>query len=529
MKGRNWVSALQGPACVSFYRSKRGHDERLPSDDAGERSGTLLIARVAKPSPDDYRLVACMVKLGDWDDRDGSSPSMGPITVLGCIPGVGAAHAMWFPLLNELAGHCAAANGVRGCYLACLIDNRGCGGSDAYPSRPTCQCRSTATRRRYRHWWTVDALASDAWDVLEHVIATLRDSEKVNADTPIRIILLGHSLGTAVVCRMLLLQSRRRQRMPISGVLLMSMHRGWLRDWVPPSIRALKASVQYFWWYLRVSASSSSVLKDPKELLPLLSKRASIDLSLHLSDRFLAEWLDLSTMNQLMHLMPTSADSAWLTTSAEAGAVDKAGASRDSVGPHTRRLRRHEWFLRQYTADSYQMFRAWNQALHDSRTSRKLVDLFNLPGTLGQLHAIGQYRLTRQDLVQLRRQIPHRTILVYGRKDPVTLPRGCRALAHALGITAVELPGAHLITEESKDLLGRIVQMMCYDHEDFTLGLRRELEIANHSPTQRSGTLDDYQRRIGGPSAISTTHERNGLPSSLYGQGGSVRDLWQTL
>jgi hypothetical protein len=457
MPGVNWFQELQGPTCVAFYRPKLVHDNH-PEEELGLRTPPTF--SVARPSPAHYRLVVCIAKLGDWSLKGGRIGCSEPMTVLCLIPGVGATHTMWFPVLGALNRQLAASKAPRGRWVACLIDNRGSGGSDGYPPMPAGCWRSTATKRQYRKWWSVDALANDAWVVLENLIALFRAQERVSEEVALRIVLAGHSLGSAVVCRMLL---GGRRQLAVSGVLFMSMHRGWRRDWFPPSLRALGASIRYLWWYLHVSAFSLLSPTDQKRLVALLGRRASIDLSLHLSDRFLTERLDPRPPDQTTDLIYPAAvaneEAAQVDESAAADAVERQNQiqSRSSV------LRRYHWFHQQYVTDAYKQLPSWKTKVDDLHSSVKLAEFLSLSGTLGQLHAARRYRLTRSDLARLREQVPPMTMLVYGQADPLTLPRSCRAFAHALNIPAIELPGAHLITEESKLQLARFMLLLLYD------------------------------------------------------------------
>jgi len=439
-----WIDNLQGPACVRFYRRQIGRGACA----SGASNDTCLQSLPQeRVPPDPYRLSACIVKIGNWPECAVDSGKPPATSVVAFVPGVGASHTMWLSLVELLSERCNGNRTSVGRTLVCLIDNRGTGGSELYPPpAPICRCVRARERKANLSLWTAQALADDARYVLEQVLGATKALDSTHANTSIRLFLVGHSLGSAILCHLLLTSPP----LEVSGIMFLSMHQGRFRDWFPPSARAVRASVRYWLWWIRAATISTTALQNERKRLRLLTQRAAIDLSLHFSDAFLASPLEPAAQRSLLHAPRTDPSAGELHHIRRSAETATATASALPKTRYSRPIRRHEWYLFNYTAESLERFRAWDEIADVRHSSGRNADPLNAYGSLGQLHAVQVYRLTRADLERLRVRIPEKAMLLYGRDDPLTRPRACRAFAEALGIPAIELTGAHLITEESK-------------------------------------------------------------------------------
>eukprot|EP00166_Cyanidium_caldarium_P000996 ctg_1452.g344 len=376
-----------------------------------------------------YRLTCALQRLNNWEVVDESGNAvMTALVVL--VPGLASSHGMWSDLLRSLREEMEKHGGRRQNWLACSVDNRGTGGSDAFPAkRNTPRGKATGRYCDSATHWSVHRLAEDAWLVADAVIeaevhaastsTTPNDiqhhrSPHIPRCAPLLpIILVGHSLGSAIVCRMLLQRPHWA-----AGVCLLSMNRGWLRDWLPPRWKMIWAALCFLWWRLRDAFSRGAADGDvaAERRYRRLVARAQLDLKLHFTGPYLDEYIEARRER-----IPPMSSSALQHRSSPAALT---------------LIPRRTLLLRQYVTEA--------------SSSTPASPSTEWDGFAGQLQAIRSHTLTRAELEYLRTIMPVASWILFGADDAVTPHHGCRALARALHIPSVEVTAAHMVADEAQ-------------------------------------------------------------------------------
>ena len=441
----------EGPVCRPIWVQIDNKHRSVRCEAGHEWAGRSAAERHQRGA---YRLTCTLQRLNNWQAVDESGNAvMTALVVL--VPGLASSHGMWSDLLRSLREEMKKHVGRRHNWLACSVDNRGTGGSDAFPAKRNTP-RGKATGRYYDSatHWSVHRLAEDAWLVADAVIGaevhaasaptTPNDIQHHHSPRiprcapPLPIILVGHSLGSAIVCRMLLQRPHWA-----AGVCLLSMNRGWLRDWLPPRWKMIRAALRFLWWRLRDAflrrAEHGDVAAERR--YRRLVARAQLDLELHFTAPYLNEHIE--AREERMPPMLSSAPQHRASPAA------------------LRRIPRRAVLLRQYVTEA--------------SSSTPATPSTEWDGFAGQLQAIRSHTLTPAELDYLRTIMPAASWMLFGADDAVTPRHGCRALARALHIPSVEVAAAHMVADEAQSSVVMLLHTTMRHAEACTSGAQTSL------------------------------------------------------